>query len=539
MTAPLRFQDVALGARFLAGLPSLLRHRVDGEKARMALRERLIDREKDFLNLVACSIFNRPTSPYLRLFHAAGCEYGDLELLVRKAGVESALSELFRAGIYLTTAEAKGQQPVVRNNLSFKIGPAELGKPNIMGHLISESGGSRGKKSPIMIDFELDRIRSQDIWLDFEARGALHCSRAIWGVPGTAALRRVINYTLCGTPPERWFSLVKLSDPQLHPRYLWSARALWLGGRLARAKLPYPTFVPLQDPRPILDWMLDRLRAGRIPQLYTYASCGVRLCESALEAGISLKGAQLILGGEATTPARLAVVIRSGATAQIQYGSVETDTLGRGCLAPIAADDLHLMHDRLAVIHPGAHADLPPKTLLVTSTYLPMAKLILLNVSLGDQGDVEERACGCPMEKLGWTTHIKNIRSFEKLTAGGMTFLDSDLIRVLEETLPARFGGGPTDYQLIDEETEDGRPGVRLLVHPRLGPLDERSLREQFLNAIAGKSGADRVRVDVWSQSNLPRVERTAPIVTAGGKVQHVHASRLAQIPDERRIQRR
>jgi hypothetical protein len=57
---------------------------------------------------------------------------------------------------------------------------------------------------------------------------------------------------------------------------------------------------------------------------------------------------------------------------------------------------------------------------------------------------------------LGWTTHLRDIRSQEKLTAGGMTFLDTDLIRVLEEVLPARFGGAPTDYQLVEEEAEEG-----------------------------------------------------------------------------------
>ena len=75
---------------------------------------------------------------------------------------------------------------------------------------------------------------------------------------------------------------------------------------------------------------------------------------------------------------------------------------------------------------------------------------------------------------MGWTTHLREIRSHEKLTAGGMTFLDTDLIRVLEEVLPARFGGAPTDYQLVEEEAAEGQPRVRLLVHPRIGAVDAR-----------------------------------------------------------------
>jgi hypothetical protein len=85
---------------------------------------------------------------------------------------------------------------------------------------------------------------------------------------------------------------------------------------------------------------------------------------------------------------------------------------------------------------------------------------------------LSQRRRGCPLEQLGWTTHLHSIRSFEKLTAAGMTFLDTDVIQVLAEVLPARFGGGPTDYQRVEQEQSDGRPTIRLLVHPGLGPLD-------------------------------------------------------------------
>jgi hypothetical protein len=58
-------------------------------------------------------------------------------------------------------------------------------------------------------------------------------------------------------------------------------------------------------------------------------------------------------------------------------------------------------------------------------------------VALGDQAEVAQRACGCALEQLGWTTLLRHVRSFEKLTASGMTFLDADIIRVLDEVLPA------------------------------------------------------------------------------------------------------
>ena len=96
----------------------------------------------------------------------------------------------------------------------------------------------------------------------------------------------------------------------------------------------------------------------------------------------------------------------------------------------------------------SAEARLPPRALLLSSLRAS-SPLVLLNVSLGDQAFVERRHCGCPLESMGWDLHLHTIRSFEKLTAGGMTFLGSDVIRVMEDVLPGRFGGGPADYQLV------------------------------------------------------------------------------------------
>ena len=57
---------------------------------------------------------------------------------------------------------------------------------------------------------------------------------------------------------------------------------------------------------------------------------------------------------------------------------------------------------------------------------------------MGDQGVLARRDCGCPLDGIGWQSiPLDNVCSFEKLTSGGMTFLDVDVIRVLEEVLPA------------------------------------------------------------------------------------------------------
>jgi hypothetical protein len=163
------------------------------------------------------------------------------------------------------------------------------------------------------------------------------------------------------------------------------------------------------------------------------------------------------------------------------------------------------------------------------SSLRPTVPFVLLNVCLGDQAELVRRNCGCPYEQLGWRRHLVGVRSFEKLTAGGMTFFDTDLIRILEEVLPARFGGGPTDYQLVEEETDDGQSRLRLLVHPALGPLDSREVAAAFLTAIGSGSSTEHLMALHWRGSGLLRVEREPPRATVGGKVLHLHQHRPAR----------
>ena len=260
------------------------------------------------------------------------------------------------------------------------------------------------------------------------------------------------------------------------------------------------------------------LAAGRVPHVWTFASSAVAAARSAAEHGIDLSGARFTGGGEPTTAARLTAVRATGAELIPRYGTTETDILAYGCPHPVEPDDQHLFHDRHAVVV----AERPvPGALLVTSL-LATAPIVLLNVSLGDRAELVERSCGCAMDELGWRTHIHAIRSFEKLTAGGITFIDTDVVQVLEDVLPAQFGGTATDYQLAEGEADAGGPLVRLIVHPRVGDVDERAVADAFLGALAGGSEGERLMELQWRAAGLPRVERTQPATTASGKVLHV-----------------
>jgi hypothetical protein len=207
---------------------------------------------------------------------------------------------------------------------------------------------------------------------------------------------------------------------------------------------------------------------------------------------------------------------------------MEAGLVAMSCGRPERVDDLHFTSDLHGLIQPGSlgpERGLPATALLLTSLR-PTAPFILLNTSMGDQAELARRHCGCALESLGWPAHLHTIRSFEKLTAGGMTFLDTELIRALETLLPARFGGGPTDYQLVEEEYSGREARLCLRVHPAVGPLDEREVLDTFLALIGSQSGAKRIVELQWRQGGLLRLERQPPLATASGKIHHLHLDR-------------
>jgi hypothetical protein len=521
----------ALGAAQLLMLPRVYRRaRLTRPEAHAILQARLQHRERDFLALVKQTVYGHASSPYLELLRVAGCEYGDVERLVQTEGLEGALGTLLRRGVYLTLDELKGRRPAVRGSASIPVGQARLRNPRLGGYATLRRGGSRGPQTVVPLNVAPERELAVNRLLLAEARGEETWEHAIWNVPGGSGVSAPLRYMLLGGRFARWYTHVDYYDPSLHPRYRWSVRVLRMGSFLAGQLTVAPRFVSIANPLPVARWMAGALQRGRTPQLVTYSSPAVRLCQGAMEAGLDIAGAWFSLGGEPTTAARRTLIESTGARIITSYSATEAGNLGRGCLAPDAPDDTHFFHDLHAVIQPGVDGGapgLPPQALLLTSLR-PGARFILFNTCLGDQADLGPRSCGCPLEQLGWPTHVSSIRSFEKLTAGGMTFHDVDLIKTLEQVLPQRFGGGPTDYQLLDEEGPDGRPHVHLLVHPRLGPLDTDAIRATFLDAISMGSIGDRVMALAWIGGDVLSVEREPPRATVSGKIQHVHLVRAA-----------
>lgn len=523
-------QDLAAAASVTRALPGFLRHTVTFEEAVTAQRHRLATREVSWLGAIRDSVYGHPHSPYRRLLQHAGCELGDLGRLVRQDGIEGTLRHLYAAGVYLTVEEFKGRRPVVRGGTQFEIHPHTLRNPRAAVHAFARSGGSRGTAMPVPIDLGFLREQATNACLMVHARGGGSTWRkANWTVPGGGAIIMVLIAAGFDRRPSRWFSQLDPGAASISLRYRWSARwVCWVSRGVGRP-IPAPEHVPIDEPGPILDWMRDTLGRGEVPLLQTFSSSAVRLCQAALERSTDLRGVEFILGGEPVTAARMTVIRQAGANGITHYGSAETGSaMAYGCLAPSRPDDSHVTHDLFAVIQPGSPT-IPPglsRHALLTTTLRPRAPLIFLNASLGDEAIVERRDCGCPLAERGWTTHLHSIHSFEKLTAGGMTFLDADVIRVLEEVLPARFGGGPADYQLVEDEDPGGRSSLTLHVHPLIGVLDEVAVVDAFLEGLGRGGDAKQVMALSWRQAGLVRVERKAPLTTETGKILHLHRRR-------------
>ncbi|MBK7331311.1 MAG: hypothetical protein IPI87_02450 [Betaproteobacteria bacterium] len=525
--------DLTVGMRFLAALPRFLRTPLSIGEMRAIVRDRFARREARFLARFAeaCSL---PGSPYARLMDHAGCTVEDVAASVRRDGVEGALATLHAAGVHLAGDEFKGRRPVVRGSLAFTVDPATLVNPRSVVHGLSESSGSRGARTPVPIDLAFVRDHAVNTHLALEAHGGRDWTHAHHGFPGGTSVTNPLEFAKGGRPPARWFTPIDIGSPELSPRYRWGVRAMRFGSLISGVPLPGPTVATFDDPSPVVRWMADELARGRTPHLWGYASTAVLICQAAMEAGVDLRGARFTMGGEPTTAARRAVVEAAGAIALPRMGTTETDILTFACAHPQAADDMHFLDDRHALIQPGpgrGRPGIPDDAMLVTSL-LDTAPLLLVNVCMGDRATLVRRDCGCGLARDGWGLHLHDVRSFEKLTAGGITFLDVDVIRVLEEVLPMRFGGRPADWQLVERLDGDrARPEVVLFVDPSVGVLDEHAVADALLEAIGGGTGGERLMELHWREARMLRVVRESPRRTASGKILHLHLDKQGEIP--------
>jgi hypothetical protein len=331
-----------------------------------------------------------------------------------------------------------------------------------------------------------------------------------------------------GEPAAAWFYPLQPlpTTVRLGSRYLAALN------RVFPSPYPLPRYCDLQDPSVVLAWLVAQAREGRPVCLWTFSSSTVRIAAAALDAGISLRGVVFLVQGEPFSEARRRIVEEAGARAVVRYGTMEVPTVALSCSDGRAADDVHLFADRYALVRRTravGDAGLAVDALLFTALN-PTAPKILLNVETGDHATVEQRDCECRLGAVGLRTHLSHIQSYEKLTGEGMTFAKTNLTHIVEEALPARFGGRSLDYQLVEAETSDGVTRLLLLVSPRVGPVDEAAMRSALLEELARDGATERYMASFWRRAGTVEVRRQAPMSTRAGKILPFHLVKAEQL---------
>lgn len=525
--SPVSFAGLMAGVRFFGQLPVYLHRKVTLPEARAAQAERLRNRKERFLDRVRRDVFDHPASVYHKLIRYAGCEYSDVEAAVRKNGLEETLAELFRAGVYLTVDEYKGRKTARRGNVEIEVCPERLRSPRAAYHLPGSSGGSRSGGTPVLMDLRFVRDCGGNSSLCLDAWGGKDWRKGDWETPGAGARFRLVKFGAFGSGPEAWFTQIAPDDPSLPRVARWNTRAMRWASTLAGRPLPSPVYAPLSDPTPVIRWLVSVLREGDTPHLFTFPGSAVRLCLEADRKGSDIAGARFTISGEPVTQARVDTIRRSGAIAIPRYGTMETGAIGYGCVNGEHSDDVHLLEDMHAIIPAGRDGEsvgLPPTSLLLTTLHA-RSPFLMINLSMGDEAQFSKRECGCLLGRMGLKTHLHVIRSYEKLTGGGVTFLGTDVIRVLEEILPNQFGGAATDYQLMERESLEGQPILELLVHPSLGELDESRVAEEFYSGLADLEVPGAAAMSQrWRDGKTIQVVRRPPAISCAGKILHLHA---------------
>lgn len=535
MRARTTFGDALAFIRYTSRLRGYLRRPLTASECRRIVEQQVRNRGESFLRLVESRVYAWKGSPYRPLLAAAGAELGDVAALVRRDGVEPALEQLYDAGVYITLEEFKGRKPIERFGLELTTRPEDFRSPMAAPALFFQDQGSRGVRRWSTFDFAHlagEAAYQSVLFSCFELSSRPY---ALWHTvpPGRASLNDVLRVSKLGKRIDRWFSQTPPGIRGQPPASVLLTRVTVASARRLGLHVPAPEYAPLDDPAPVVRWLAARVAAGEPAFVNTVPSSAVRAAVAADAEGLDISGTVFRCGGEPYTEPKAQALRRAGCVGISHYAAAETGWIGVGCREPRRLDDVHLLLGKLGVIQrrravAGGVAEVGA---LVYTTLRPTAPFLLLNVETDDYGFLEERACGCLFGELGLKRHLHGIHSYDKLTSNGMTFLGSDVVSLVDRTLPSRFGGSPTDYQLVEHD-EGGIPRVSIVVSPRVGPLDEREVVETVLSALSAGPAYKRMMAHVWKTGSTLTVVRRDPHLTATAKILPLHVLQKPESPN-------
>jgi hypothetical protein len=324
-----------------------------------------------------------------------------------------------------------------------------------------------------------------------------------------------------GCPVEKWFSTCAKSPDSTHYQvatHCWVRLARLFGGQV-----PFPTYLPPDDFSPVAAWIAGRREQRLACAVHSYTSPVVRVAAAAIEKGLDIRGTLFLVAGETLTDAKRRVVESTGAEVFPGYVISEIGPIGYACRQMTAGNCAHVFRDSVAVINRRRVAplsDTEVNTLLFT-TLLPFAGLVLINIDMDDAGVLAPATCDCTFSRMGFTTQIRDIFSYGKLTGHGVTLVGTDVLRILETVLPARFGGGPTDYQLVEQDAAN-QARVILRVSRRLPLSSLAAVRDCFVQELRQLHGG-AVASRMWRTAEALEVVHDDPVTTPAGKVLPLH----------------
>ncbi|HEY7320989.1 MAG TPA: hypothetical protein VIE89_25775 [Candidatus Binatia bacterium] len=508
------------------GLREFFQTQISLEQAEEEIRRALCSREAGFLQLVRTQVFGRPNSPYLKLLRMAGCEFADLETCVHRRGLEKTLEKLSEEGVYLTSDEFKGKKEVIRQGGSFWVSPKDFECFDAAPGFAIESSGTRNRPVGSFIALDWLAVRALAMRVFLAAHDLFSASHALYDaiLPGSGVNHLLINAKLA-RPTDRWFAReIPFNTSFAGVYHKLTTSLIVFMGKWFGPGLPRPEFIDIQALDSIVRWIEQKRLEGKNCQVTTIVSSAVRIAQAALRMGVPLEGTKFVVSGEPYTDAKRNKIEQAGARAVSHYAYGGGMNVGFGCANPAHVDEIHVNQHMFGVIaHPRSLTDGPIIHPLLCTTLHPAAPRLLLNVENGDYVTLATRDCGCTLGKVGLTLHLSHIRSFEKFTSEGMNYFYGDLFELLERVLPAEFGGGPGDYQLLEEEDKTSQTRLSLLVHPAVPKLNEDKLLSRLQQGLEENSNGNRFMPKVWQDAGILRIRREIPYSSPRGKILPLH----------------
>jgi hypothetical protein len=499
------------------------------------IRQVLECREAVWLDTLEKTIFSQPSHPYRVMFEFAGCSYQDLVQSVRQRGIEATLKQLHAAGIYLDHDEFKGIKTILRSGKVIPPTPVGFANPLVTGWFRGSSGGSRSAGTMTCTGTEQLLHLTGYAVLNAEEFGLDGFPYVIARptLPSIAGLLFCLLYSRIGCDVRPWFAFGSQLSNSLHYRLLTNyivALARWHG-----AHAPFPKLLPPNDFSPVARWIAQQPKHTRRCALQAVASTGVRVASAAMEENLDISGTLFFSGGEALTEGKRRAIEASGAEVFPAYWISEIGQIGHSCRRMNIGNTVHVFQDSVAVItqpRQTRFAQSEVNSLLFT-TLLPHAPHIFINVEMQDAGFLDEKSCDCVYREAGFTHQISDIFSYGKLSGQGMTLVGTDIVRILEQDLPARFGGSPGDYQLIEQEGPK-QTEILLRISPRVEVKSSDVVKHYFLQALRRYSGG-ALAYRVWEHSDALKITIGEPLLTRAGKLLPLYLNRNSQVPKPHR----